>query len=322
MSLLDDGNEGSQHRASPSDVLPSAMQEGIRDFVKHGERSLSATQAEKVMIECRYPRQRKVDVEHAKALSDIMEAGNWRDYDQLNFARFDGKLILVNGYHRMHAQCISKLTIRWSIVIHDCLTLEAIQELYIKFDTNVRTRTPEQVLSSFDLAGKLGVPKTVAKAVYAAVPFIYHRFSTSKIGRDLSSMRVIERRLDVAEEYGAEARLLAQALHRGTGKINVKLRNGGVAAVALVTLRGQPQRALEFWTRVAMFDGLRKGQPEWALCTALLDSKMDMSRGFQHASYAIPAAAWNAFYSGERLTNINVKDVEFVSIAGTEFGGA
>lgn len=296
---------------------PQALQ-GISAFVKEGFTSFTAVEANQVLVHATYDRQRKISQDHVNVLADIMKRGQWEPKDKLDFALFKGELILVNGYHRMSAQVACGKTIEWTVVIHECRTLDQVRALYYKFDTNTRVRQGAQVLAGIDFAGKNDLPRQMASALFNAVPIIAAGFSKSIKDRDILANRVMDRRLDIAKQYVPAAKIYEECLRGLPVKLKAKFLSAGTTAVAVVTLKYQPMKALDFWMGTAANDGLRKGDPRLALYNDMIARQFNAGSAVQ--SVFSPAHAWNAFFEDRQLKLIKLSGYRTsVSIAGTPF---
>lgn len=308
-------------------VPDAVIQGGVHRFIKQGFVRLSASQMGVVTRECIHPLQMEVRnldshsaQEHIAVLADIMKRDGWLEHDKIDFANYRGRLWLTNGNHRAFAQLKSGKTLDWTIVIHDVSTEEELRALFWKFDTNVRSRTANQLLQAVDFATEHKLPRQVAGAVYRAIPIITHGFDLSKKNRDPLLHRVADRRLAAARAWAKEARLFADCVDGAEVKLKQKLFNAGVAAVALVTLRYQKEKAVPFWQGVAENDGLRKLDPRRALVMDLIARKMNS--GLAHQVCAAPALAWNSWFSNNSRSIIKVGDETKIKILGTPFDGS
>lgn len=94
-----------------------------------------------------------------------------------------------------------------------------------------------------------------------------------------------------------------------------KLYASGVMAVALVTLRHQPAKAVQFWRGIADDDGLRKGDPRKTLLQDFESRRVNYGT---HLQRIIPSiTAWNAFYEGRNISIIRVSESSQVLVSGT-----
>lgn len=300
-------------------VESSVTAQGISSFVHEGFMSFTAVQANQVLNQATYDRQRKISSDHVAVLADIMKHGQWEPKDKLDFALFKGDLILVNGYHRMTAQVACGKTIEWTVVVHQCRSMDAVRSLYYKFDTNTKIRQASQVLAGVGFADKTGLSRQMAVALFNAVPFIASGFGTSKRDQDILVNRVMDRRLALASQYVDAAREYEICLEGTPARIKKKFMSGGVTAVALVTLRYQSAVAADFWKGAASNDGLRKGDPRLTLYNDL--NSRQMNAGSSSQSVNSPATAWNAYFDNRNLKIIKVYARRAVTISGTPFEG-
>lgn len=308
--------EGGRQGVNMLNVLDMTERtQGIRAFIREGFTALTAVQANQVLLQAEYEGQRAISATHVDVLADLMKRGQWLPKNQIDFADIDGRLVLVNGYHRMNAQVASGKTILWTIVIHPCRDDAEVRSLYYKFDTNARTRTGVQIIAGIGFADQHGLSAGMAAKLFNAIPIIASGFSKAVKDRDTLTTRVTDRRLALAREYAPAARLYEQCLGRLPIKVGSKFRTAGVTAVALATLRYQPRKATDFWEGAARNDGLAKGDPRLALYNDMLSRSMNTGSSVQ--SIYAPAYAWNAWFQGRPIKIIKVYAAKSVAIAGT-----
>jgi hypothetical protein len=293
--------------------------EGVRAFLHDGAIAISASQMNLILRECSYDRQREIMRQHVEVLADIMKREQWRPKDQIDFARLGDRLILVNGYHRAHAQIESAKTILWSVVIHDCLNEDGVRALYYTFDTNNRVRSSRQILNGVGFSESSGLSREIANALFNAVPFIAAGFKSGVAARDVLTTRVMDRRLAFAEAYIEPARQMESAFSEARTLIKRKLLLGGVASVSLVTFKYQPDRAFQFWEGIAKNDGLRRGDARNTLLSELMTR--NFNSGGQHRGVTGAVLAWNAWFRDKELKTIRTWDMPTIAIAGTPFDG-
>lgn len=288
-------------------------------FISEGFHTFTAAQANIVLRECHFDGQRGISKDHVSVLADIMKRGKWEEKDKLDFAVVHGRPILVNGYHRMQAQIASGKSVRWTVVTHQCRSMEDVRALYFRFDTNTRLRSAQAVLKAMDFGDKTGLQSQTAQALYNAMPLIANNFSDETKDRNILAQRVIDRRIALTSDYIAAAQKFESAMNGALWDFKKKLLSAGVFAVALVTFRDQAVTAHEFWRGVALNDGLRKGDARQTLHNFLRGERV---RGKGHrrtrAAYG-PAICWNAFFEGRELQIVKINEGRKLTIAGTAF---
>jgi hypothetical protein len=318
-------NRGPHRSATPKDMqmnnikqLPLAQQEPT--FIKEGFIKFTPAQANFVIENCRYERQRDElkAAGHIATLSEYMRRGQWLPKSQIDFARMsDGRVIMVNGHHRMRAQVAATCDILWSVVIHDCATDADLRSLYYRFDTDLRPRSAQNILSGIDFAGQTGLTKQASTALWNAVPIIANglRFKRYDQGKQQRSM-LTDERLEMAMQYAVEAAKMHENIMLAPPSLRRQLYTVSNFAVALVTLKFDTPRAETFWRGVCEDDGLTKGDPRKTL---LADIRARQGKDGLLASKMMAAAkAWNAYRAGRELKIIKVTG-HSVCIDGTPF---
>jgi hypothetical protein len=283
---------------------------------------MPAADAALILRDLRYPKQTRdltlAGKKHINVLSDMMRRRQWRDWEKIDFARCGDKLVIINGHHRLGAQAASGARIKWIFVIHECASEEAVAALYYTFDTNVKPRTTEQILSVIGAAELLGVNKTTVTAVYGSVPLIMADFDFGRSADDSMIRRMADLRMEKVKALQGEAIAWEKATKKAPQMVRRRLITQGALAVALMCFKHQSTLAQSFWSGVSDDDGLMTGDARKTYLKYLLNNT-----GGGGSSYAIATAtalAWNAWYDQRELRIIKmVADARF-RIAGTPIG--
>lgn len=300
-------------------IDPNKDQQPIVMALDEGFTKLSAVEMNRVLEECAFDGQRNISDQHVDVLADLMKRGQWQPKSQIDFAVLNGRHILLNGYHRGYAQVRSGKTIEWAIAIHRVKTEAEVKALYHAFDTNVRMRSPRDILRANQFGAEHGLSGDVALSLYAAVPYIASRFVVGQPRqRNLLVEKQADLRLQLATEYSKAAARYAACLDGLSAVRKRKLLTGAIMAVAAVTFRYQSERAWEFWTGVAQNDGLKRGDPRQALVMDMMTRK---SAGAPSLAIAPSIIAWNAFLGERELRLIKITDGFRPIIDGTPFDG-
>lgn len=302
------------------DTLKAKDQQVCADYIHEGVVKLTAAEMHRVLQECAYEHQRNVSERHVAVLTDLMKRDKWQPKSQLDFALLNGRLILVNGYHRGFAQVASGKAISWAVAIHPAKTEADLRSLYFAFDTNVRARSSRDILNAYEFAETAGLPSEMADALYRAVPFIASRFQTAPDKRDNLSAKAVDRRLAIAADYAKAAARYAACLEGMTGTRKKKFYSAGLTAVAVITFRYQSETAWQFWSGVAQNDGLKRGDARHALVSDLM-TRVNKN-GWSAYSFGPAIIAWNAFFNDRQLQMIKVYPETFLPVIdGTPFDG-
>jgi hypothetical protein len=87
-------------------------------------------------------------------------------------------------------------------------------------------------------------------------------------------------------------------------------------AVALVVLKHQPAKAVEFWSGVVADDGLHRGDPRKAMLHVFNDADFVKKLG---AGMIYVSHCWDAFYQGKSLSYPKVTAASLCQPLGTPF---
>lgn len=291
-------------------------------LIRDGAVRLTAAQAGAILRLTRYERQTRdlnpAGRDHILVLKDIMVRDQWRPFDKLDFANLDGKLILINGHHRLGAQAASGKVVTWMVVVHRCDSAQEVASLYYSFDTNVRGRSNQVILNAAGTADRLGLGKTITEALYRAAPVLAANFDFSRIALDPVVNRVVDRRIEIMAAFQREAQAWQDAIKKAPKIVKRPLLNQGAVAVAITTFKHCPEKAEPFWRGVADDNGLRKNDPRKTYLTAIQNSAATNGSGAYTARQA--AVAWNAWYEGRSLSIIRIIENAPLRILGTPIG--
>lgn len=292
-----------------AESLPA--RKSLADIILGGPIDIGPLLARRILDEANYDRQRKV---RADALSRAVQLVSGDDFvagHQIWFARLDGRLILIDGQHRLSGVYTSQVSRSFVAMIVDCASPDEVHAHYCRFDRFGRRRSDAEMLGSLGLADDLGVSRKVAMAAWRAAAYIADDFpvrsnvSIGTLKNDRDKAEYIAGFADQVRRYDESVAYADVHLKRG-------LLTPSLVAVALLTLRDQPAKATEFWDGVAMDDGLRRGDPRQTLVNRLRERTL---QGSHSEGARVAATAWNAFFSNRQLTLIRVISPE-VRISG------
>lgn len=302
-----------------NNTAPTPMGQPQLSFICEGHVTFTPAQANMVMKWCRYERQRDENRarSHIATLAEEMRRGSWLEKSQLDFARIGGRLVLVNGHHRMRAQIESGQDILWNIAIHKCASESELRGLYYRFDTNLRKRSASNIMDGVGFADDADIRKETAKALWGAAQLIkdgmrFRRYSQAEGARSI----LTDERLAICHEYVEEARFYESCVKSAPGHMRRKLRNVSMFALAMVTLKNDPEKARQFWQGLAEDDGLNKGDPRKTLLMDM-QARSGMS-GLVAAHLMAGTRAWNAYREGRDLKIIKVTG-HSIPISGTSY---
>jgi hypothetical protein len=301
---------------------PSTTADDVTAVLKPGV-SLTATPALAIDLleRCAYARQRPLNEDRALLLADAMEQGTFLANTQISFARHAGRLVLVNGQHRLTAVTLAGRSAAFRVEIYDCANEGEVDTLYCRFDRPGGARTATQLSASLGLHDDFegGLRRSTASLLLNAVTLPMMNFA--RIGPAIRprATRDLDLRNKAAREWKPWAIEYQACLDQGVAVRTRRYRVGSVFAVGMATLRHQTARAREFWGGSIANDGLAANDPRAALHAAFLiiSGKNEKRHEFDLAEMA--CQAWNAFYRERNLRQVRTTGGAFV-ILGTPYG--
>lgn len=291
-------------------------------FIREGVCTFTPAQANMVLRDFGYEKNRDVTraPDHVATLSELMRRGLWLPKDQIAFADYNGRLILINGHHRMAAQAASGVNVTWSVAIHPCRSEQDVAALYYRFDTNVRQRSDNNIIAGAGFSAGTGLGNAMAAALYKAAPIIASGLCVANGKKNTGGTatfvrRIVDDRIAIARDYIEEAKQYELALANAHPKLRQKLMTAAMVALALVTLRAHASRAYDFWAELAENDGLGRTDPRGALATVLLETRGNS--GPMGLRLYLAAKAWNAYIEGREVQVL--RSGQRINVAGTSF---
>jgi hypothetical protein len=238
-----------------------------------------------------------------------IERGGFEQGRQISFALFDGKLIRVNGQHRLRAVVETGKAQTFMIEVKPVASEAELARLYATYDNE--SRTLSETAGPLAKRGDLGQEQLAT--LLRSVRFLYTGFRRAD-DPQAAKMRSHVVRNQIADDWYPYAERYFALTEQAPGNGKAALRRQSVAAVALHTLRYQPEKAAEFWQGLAMDDGLRRTDPRKSLLEKLRSG--DEARSIVFQMHAV-AAAWNAFFAGRKVKEVRVRLDKPFRLAGT-----
>lgn len=270
-----------------------------------------------------YAHNRKLRKHHVAFLANEMRQGRFMPTAEVHLMFRNGEPVLVNGQHTCAA--IVEYGKPVSVTVRKSLAREAGQiamTYAFGHDTGLR-RTFNDAMGSYNLAEATGLTTRQVESLSTAIRHIKSGFDKSRSGDGV----IKQSPGDIVEyiyAWAAEAKVLFSVTNYCDKDITRLLKKTGALSVAILTIRYQPEKALEFWRGVAMPDGVLWADPRMTARRALEDSKGKAgTKGVTPGRLSRQLArAWNAFYKGEELKQIKVSN-EYapIVILGTPYSG-
>ncbi len=268
----------------------------------------------------RFDRQRPLRPRHVAELIQAMRGGTFAT-GTIMFAYCEAlnRTFLVDGQHRLTAIVESGISQRLYIAAETVPDYRALADLYSRLDRGAG-RGMMDVIRAQSLGSEFGLTDYVVHRLSPALPLIMVDFQMSRLTSGVTRMG--DERVRMAREWSSEIGWYWDCLHpeRPDTVVTKRMQASPVAAVGLITLRYQHDRAMEFWTAVAANDS-RKDTPERTLADFLRTFSGKDGGTVNYRARAV-ATAWNAFYEGRELRMIKVIDPRApIRIAGTPYTG-
>lgn len=278
--------------------------------------------ASRILTEANFPDQRKITEDRLYAAKHSITNGTWNPYHTIHFVLLaDGAFWLVNGQTRMTAIAETGMPQKVGVVVQPVADEHEAREIYTQFDKAAGIRTSQQLLNAAGIARDLDLPKQLTNYLYSAMGIIANDMQIPKgssIDEKSVAARNMENRMAAIGEWKTEAHVYAAAIEDAGKDVRRQLMRAGTLAVALVTFRYQPERAAEFWVRVADGANLKKNDPRLTLARDLPSRNTGI--GISNHSIQQAALAWNAYMENRELKIIKCIPEWRMYIAGTPFG--
>lgn len=285
--------------------------------ISEGRTLVTPQMAIAILAATKFSGQRRLQTHHVDkwAMMMIEDRGEFLQYQGISFGRLNGTLYLLNGQHRLNAVVKSGRSTGFDFTIYECADAAELARYYARFDSEHLSRSLKDIVANDLLVGK-DFPAAYLARVCEAVSFIECRFKNVSSRKMSGAARIKERRLEGAHTWEREARLYRSFAKGASVMATQRFFSAGPLAVAMVTLRYQPEQAEDFWKRAIKNDGLRIGDPARALLEAWKRHGVKWTR-YQFGHLA--AVAWNAAFEDQNLQIIRLPKEGEIFIAGTPY---
>jgi hypothetical protein len=301
--------------------------------------------AKRILEELNFPGQRKLDDSRVYGHRYAIVKGDWVEGHAITLVLLpDGRLWVVDGQHRLTAISQSEAAIPVTVRIVPMGSVTEAQQFYAGFDQRKSVRSDKQILDAVDAAKESGLTSRMTQAVYAAAPLLLNDLeplSGSANTKKHPEVFLQHKKMEALQMWAPEAREYEKICKAASKELLRGMRQPGMLAVALYTLRHQPARAREFWTGLANQDGLRKNDPRATLFKDILTRALNSGSVRQRVQMALMHGIGRALESAgvktaeelvaqivalpvrERDFLANQLDVfEYVGCLGSNRGGA
>lgn len=263
----------------------------------------------RALLECNFDGQRSIDKQSLARYREEIKAGRFDGGEPIRFCRYEGRLYLVNGQHRLLALSGMITGMEFVVVVTRAESIREVAEIYSTIDRG-RGRSIAEVMRSLGVHHRIGVSATKAALASAALLILESAREGKLIYGYDAQARSAQAREALLERHGDAVQGFFMAIEGASPAIMKRLSRRQVMAVGFATFEtpASSDKALEFWSGVAQDDGLRKTDPRKMLLRFLEDNP---ARGtapiFGRLGHGV-AVCWNAWVDGRELQIVKVYD--------------
>lgn len=270
-----------------------------------------------------YAHNRRLRKHHVDFLANEMRGGRFMPTAEIHLMFRNGEPVLVNGQHTCAA--IIKYGKPVLVTLRKTLTSEAGQVAMtyaFGHDTGLR-RTFNDAMGAYNLADATGLTHSQVEALSSAVRHIKTGFTKTRNGEG----EIKHSPADIVEyiyAWAADVKVLFATTAYCDRHITKLLEKRGALSIAIITIRYQPEKALDFWRGIAAPDGILWADPRMTARRNLEDSKGKAGASAVTASRLSRqlARCWNAYFKGEELKQTKVTDEGApMVLLGTPYNG-
>lgn len=274
---------------------------------------INAAGAEKILKVHTWSRQRPIDRQHVEYLRNVMGRGELRDLEITYGQLPSGEKYLVDGYHRLTAMSVMPYPLPTLVKTYQVKDENDLARLYMTLD-RPKVRSVGTMIRASGLEEQTGLTQSVLTALGSAAFQVEMRFESQ-----WKAEKSLVRRVEITEAWLKEGEHFNRCLAGCTNEVRKMLVKQPVMAVALVTLRHQPEQAHEFWRTTALEDKLERTDPRSKLLAWLRLNKRISAMGPNLYARHV-ANCWNAFVEGRSLQFVRSQEGA-IKILGTPFKG-
>lgn len=266
---------------------------------------------------------RRINPEWVAFLAEEMRRGHFEPTALIALAQHNGHAAIVNGNHTLRAIVASGVTLDLPIETYRVETAQEVRDLYAAFDIG-RKRIRSDSFRAYDaltVLGIAGITPADVNALASAVQFIAQDFDIQKGHKHkMGSRDLLALMRPWAASYGALLGIVGKRDYKEWYSRVAKRR--AVCAVALFTMRYQPERAARFWSSIALGNVTPKSPTlrlrDYLLTTNVMGGGKTANQQENVTRMArVVAYYWNKYYEGKQVGALRVDEKAPVLILGT-----
>lgn len=258
--------------------------------------------------------QRKLCARHVEYLSREITNNRFIVGTQIHVVVMKEKKILVNGQHTLSAIVHANKEIELTVAMTSVENEDELNKVFSRFDAPISARSNRDSLLSLGIPALIGVSATSISSAQAAIRYMDQGFSVHPQDRIYGRKRNHEDEAENAMKWKKEIALFDGMSRKRGARM---FCNACIFSVALVTLRHQEAKAIEFWREMIEDNGLLQTDVRKRISTIILRNVRPKPNAMNGLSLQI-VNAWNAFFKSKSLHNLNLsKNLTEIQIAGT-----
>ena len=215
------------------------------------------------------------------------------------------KLVLVDGQHRLSAVAQGSKSLRFTVQTYYLNNEQELATLYGTLDIG-RARNLNDSVRAHGLPEETGLTQADSTKLASALNFVVHKRPAFNIKGRMSG--TFSKQIHRAKEWLSEAIWYFDTLKMAPQPMKTIASRKAIVACAMITLRGYPSKAKDFWRGVLLLEDADSSDVRFKLHMKLIDMfvrSMDGPRQSTITSWqcaSVVASVWNAYISNRSMS--------------------
>jgi hypothetical protein len=281
--------------------------------------TVTPEQAQLVLDQCYYSKQRPVNLNVVKRYADLIRAGEF-GLSVGWIADVGDNHGLVDMQHRLQGCIEAGLPFQIIVIQTQHETEEERDEIYANRDRG-KDRTPADYIRAHGHQLMPSLEQAEVNKVATAVSFLATGFHNNQPTSSRPGMQDIRFRVRMAAPYERIASKYFDAIREARNPLRNELYRARCVALGLATIEHVGAVAEDFWQTIARNENLKKETGPWWMATNVLVPKQHPATDNLRFLRAA-AKCWNTFHEGKVLPRLRVtQDDEdrYIELRGTPY---
>lgn len=237
-----------------------------------------------------------------------MDEGDFLTATPIVFAQVgNDKIVLVDGQHRMSAISKGTKSLRFTVQTYYLSNDDQLKQLYGTLDVG-RARNLNDNIRAHGMPEMMDLTQNDCTSLTSALNFVTHKRPAFNIKARLCG--TFTEQIERARKWLTEGQWYFNLLKETPRPMKAIARRKAIVASAMITLRGYPSKAKDFWKGVLTLENINSDDIRFKLHMKLIE--MDQKtitnpKALYHSSWhigSIIACCWNAYISNRQMTII------------------